>query len=408
MKMGNIAKSSPFILILILGLAVPLPTSAGWSATSNLTNDGNGNAYPSIAQMRNDDVWVVWQKPTGYQLTNDLWSIVYNSSTGTWPPQGTRLGACSTYYGKEEYPFTIQTSDGAVWILWQTKDRYSNNYDIVSKKSFDYGETWGSFNNVTNDYTQPNGKNDIRPSALQASNGTIWVVWQKAFNATITQIYYRTAPATGSPWSPERQLTNPSRIDQSPSILQAKNGSIIVFWSADIYGADTPEEIMYQVYNGVNWGPERKLTNDGSNGLYDLEPSAILTRTGTILVVWDQSNDENENNIVYASSKDNGNTWSTTTPITTDDANSSPSATQGNDKRIWIAYTHEDSTGQAFDVYFKTSDPLIIEDDLTSMSSAFGSTRAQPRWDYGSDLDGNGIIDAKDLYVLSRNYGKDL
>jgi hypothetical protein len=318
------------------------------------------------------------------------------------------LRACSTTYGKEECPFAMQTSDGAVWVLWATKDsRYTNyNYDIVSKKSFDYGETWSSINNVTNDYTQTNGKNDIRPSALQASNGTIWIVWQKVFNFTTTQIYYRTAPATGLPWSPERQLTNSSRIDQSPSIVQAKNGSIIVFWSANVYGAYTSEEIMYQVYSGVNWGPERKLTNDGSNGFSDLDPSAILTRTGTVLVVWDQSNDEN--NIVYASSKDNGNTWSTTTPITTDGADSWPSATQGNDKRIWIAYTHEDSTGQAFDVYFKTSDPLIIEDDLTSMSSAFGSTRSQPGWDYGSDLDGNGIIDAKDLYVLSRNYGKDL
>jgi hypothetical protein len=415
-KVINIIKASLFILILILALTVPVLASVSWSSSNNLSNDGNGNDWPAIAQMQNNDVWAVWQKSGGTPTLN-LESIVYNSSNCTWSSQGPRVLRVNAQYGQNKYPFVMQTRDGTVWVLWSTNwgnktksgDHSTYNYDIVYRTSTDYGTTWGSPYNITSDYTQVTyGHDDFYASALQLSNGTIWVVWEKNINSTNTQIYYRTAPATGSPWSPETSLllNKTSRINNNPSIVQATNGSIILFWSADVYNSITNQEIMYQVYNGTKWKPEQKLTNDGASGLDDTDPSAILTRTGAILVVWQQTDSNDNKNIVYATN--NGKTWSTKTSLTTDGVSTSPSVTQGNDKRIWIAYVYADETNYLLYVYCKTSDPLIIKADLNSMNSAFGSTRGNPKWDYGSDLDKNGIVNAKDLYVLSRYYGNSL
>src|SRR5690349_20205046 len=68
---------------------------------------------------------------------------------------------------------------------------------------------------------------DILPSALQASNGTVWVAWQSTRNNQSTgrtDIIYKTY--TNGVWSSDHNLTN-SGWNSGPSLVQLSNGTIL-------------------------------------------------------------------------------------------------------------------------------------------------------------------------------------
>lgn len=343
---------SLFLLIILLS-AVFISVNAVWSIGTRLTTSPLADFNPSIRQLNNKSVWVVWERAA----TNpDLYRRIYNQTTATWTTERVLLPPGGIYRDARISPYVIQTHNNTLWVFYAANKTNGHYYDIVYAQTNDYGLTWSQTYHVTDSVNNPQDQyNNKAPSVLEASNGDIWVVWQRTLPAN-DEIFYRIYRANS--WGNTRQLTNSSSVSaKNPSIMQAKNGAIMVYWSQYLSG--TQFNIMYEVYTG-SWGPVKQLT---PTNILNYDPEAVLARTGDIWVVWwatDPTNETDSGNLFYRTSQDNGNNWSSQTQLTADGDSRMPSITQVNDKKIWIAWTMNVAGNP--DIYYKTSDPLLYHD----------------------------------------------
>jgi len=247
-----------------------------WSSDIQLTFDPSLDMHPSILQTKDGKIWVVWDS----NRTGD-YELYYKTSinNGASWSEDTRL---TTDSSRDSFPSIMQTSDGNVWVFWTSgrtptpiptdKTYQPGQADIYYKVSSDGGQTWSPDTRLVTDYKN-NYRDDLHPSAMQAQNGSIWVVWDKEAK----DIYYKIYNGTGWLW--EVQLTTDPRIDTVPSIMQTANGRIWVFWDSDrnIYN-----DLYYKVFDG-SWSNDIQLTTALED---DLWPSAMQAKDLTIWVVW--------------------------------------------------------------------------------------------------------------------------
>ena len=102
-------------------------------------------------------------------VTSFLGSTLTSTSAITWSGQ---LEELPTYESYDGYPSITQLDNGAVHVVW-ARD-VMGHPKIFYMTSRDYGETWSDEMNLTDPY---DSYNDIAPSIIQAANGTVWVVW---------------------------------------------------------------------------------------------------------------------------------------------------------------------------------------------------------------------------------------
>ena len=266
----------------------------------------------------------------------------------------------------------IQDTNWTIWVVW-TSNR-TGNYDIYYRTSSDGGANWSDEKPLTND-----SKRDEYPSIMQTSNGSIWVVWAKFINSQ-WDLYYRTSNDGGVNWSDEKPLTIDLDNDLTPSITTTANGTIWIVWQSDRIWVWDPEanesipqdDIFYKTSSdgGVNWSDETQLTTDLKD---DIDPSITQTTDGKIWVTW-VSDRYDERDIFYTTSSDGGDNWSDSMQLTEyvgDDY--APSITQTIDDTIWIIWSSRREGN--WDIYYKTSSDGVswTEDRLTTDPNVDGT-----------------------------------
>jgi len=202
-------------------------------------------------------------------------------------------------------------------------------------------------------------------------------------------------------WSPDTQLTNHAGIDKAPSAMQAVDGSIWVAWASYRTGETMDFEIFYKyTYDyGDNWSSDTLLTNQTG---YDDNPSIIQARDGSIFVFWGSDRvdpNDSTNDLFYEISGDMGQTWSKPlsqrgTQLTTDTKQDvSSSATNIDNGTIWVVWSSNRVTTQGveFEVFYKTSS-VIPAHDVAITDVTASSTKV---------YQGNSI----DIYVEVKNEG---
>ena len=188
---------------------------------------------------------------------------------------------------------------------------------------------------------------------MQASNGTIWVVW--CSNRYVNyELFYKIY--NGSDWSTETQLTDDPSSDKYPSIVQARDGTIWVVWSSYRTG---DYELFYKTFNGSAWSSYPPLTDDPDS---DMAPSIAQARDGAIWVVWQSDRSAGAQDELYYKIY-NGSVWSSDTQLTSDSANDiASSIAQIDDRKIWIVWTAD--RDEDFDIYYKKTSSEIINHDV--------------------------------------------
>ena len=226
---------------------------------------------------------------------SDIWYKTSDDNGGTWSAD-TQL---TTDPSSDYDPAIMQASDGTIWVVWYSYR--SGNADIWYKTSTDGGATWSDAVQLT---TDPNG--DYSPAITQTSDGTIWVVWY-SYRSGNADIWYKTSSDGGNTWSSAVQLTTAPEYDYRPAIAQTDDGTIWVLW--DSWRTDHPG-IWYKTSTngGTSWSPDTEFSTDTS---WDIAPTIAQTSDGTIWVArqswsWDLWNWD----IWYKTSSDGGATWS--------------------------------------------------------------------------------------------------
>ena len=129
---------------------------------------------------------------------------------------------------------------------------------------------------------------DEQPSALQANDGTLRLAWAHLTGTGVSNIYYNTRLANGT-WMGASVLTNLGGHNQFPSIIQAGNGTIFVFWSYKA-AASSHYQIYYRYLKGSAWSAYTPLPLTTPTSLNDTQPSTTLGSDGTLWLVWTRDN----------------------------------------------------------------------------------------------------------------------
>lgn len=378
----------------VLNVDIPFVSAIEWSPETRLTTDPKQDVSPSIMQTGVGTIWVVWVSDR-MGVGNDELFYKTSSNYGLNWSLDTRF---TEALGYDSNPSIMQASDGTIWVVWAS-DR-TGNYDLFYKTSPDNGASWSYDTPLTID---PN--RDTSPSIMQATNGTIWVVWSSDRTGN-SELFYKTY--NGSAWLTERQLTNDPSPDKYPSIMQASNGTIWVVWSSYRTGN---YELFYKTFNGPTWSSDTQLTN---NQVFDMVPSIAQARDGTIWVVWQSGRPEQALDDLYYKVYD-GSAWSSDRQLTSDPASDMTSSiAQINDGKIWIVWAAD--RDEDFDIYYKTVQVKIPGDvdgdvdvdisDLSDLSNAYGSELEDPNWNPNCDFNSDDKVDVSDLFILSKNFGK--
>jgi len=230
-----------------------------WSSETRLTTDSNADITPSIMRAKDGKIWVVWS--TNRNGNYDIYYKVYDGISWSLDENLT------TDPNVDELPSIMQASDGNIWVVWSTNR--NGNYDIYYKTY--NGTAWSSDKPLTF-----LAADDWDPSIVQTADGDIWVAWVRN-----NDIYYMTY--NGTKWSPDNALVTDPNFDLHPSIMQASNDNIWVVWDSDRISEQ--DDIYWKVYDNQTrrWSSDTTLTFDGAD---DLAPSIMQSVDGTIWIAW--------------------------------------------------------------------------------------------------------------------------
>jgi len=146
----------------------------------------------------------------------------------------------------------------------------------------------------------------------------------------------RYSPVTG--WYPDQQQTLNTADEVVSSPLAASDGSLWLFW--DRTTSATSANIFYKVWRSGSWGPETAFTSDGLT-IENVQPSAFQMNDGSIWLVW--SRDDTVSNLIniYYETYRNG-AWSSATQLTSgSNADQHPHIIQDQNSTIWVAWNRE-------------------------------------------------------------------
>jgi len=231
-----------------------------WSPIKKLTTNPGVDITPSIT-VANGSIWAVWSSNrTGNS------EIYYKTYNGSWSPD-TRL---TTDPSKDEFPSVIEDKGGDIWVVWSS-NRTGNSEIYYQAYN---GSSWQPCGQLT-----VNPEHDWDPSIMQAQDHTIYVVWTRD-----EEILYKIVLASkaGGTYQlvtlvDDTPVTEDDIIDAHPSIMQAQDGKIWITW-------DSEGETGFDIYCKIHgMGPEEMITY---NSLDDVMPAIMQAADGTIWVTW--------------------------------------------------------------------------------------------------------------------------
>lgn len=320
------------LLLFVFIVIIPLGHAVEWSPDMRITWDNGLDRFPSIVQTGDGKIWVVWESIREENL--DIFYKVYDGShVHPWSPD-TRL---TTDQSADGSPSIMQALDGRIWVVWGSYR--TGNSDIYGKT---YNGTGWSFEELL--IADPSVDRD--PSIMQTSDGTIWLVF--ASNRTGNRdIYYATSSDNGETWEESLLPTSdPIVPDSAPSIMQATGGTIWLVWESDYF------DIFYVTYNGTSWSSKATVTTHHRD---DVNPSIMQAQDESIWVVWDSDRDSPKQDPygnLYYNIYDGGWSGDMSLTTTTDD-DAGASILQAIDGTLWIAWTSWRYYTQ--DIYYRTN-----------------------------------------------------
>ena len=235
----------------------------------------------------------LWQRQPA---TN--WSAVWERNGGLWLARSSDQGATwstpaqLTQQCCYSQPALLRKSNSHLWLA------FTYNGDIWFQTSSNEGVTWSSARQVT---SQPDYDGDA--DVAEMANGDLWIVWASNRNGH-DGIWYSKSADGGVTWSAAAEIPNDPVWQTHPSIAQASNGKIWVFWFRS-YGL----AFSTSSDGGVSWSPQESLdvggailapfTRRATDGKLWLGYSLVYWMAGT----W-------RTDLIFKTSVDSGVTWS--------------------------------------------------------------------------------------------------
>jgi hypothetical protein len=224
-----------------------------WSNDTQLTFHTDDDLKPSVCQLSNGTLCVVWA--SSRSGGHDLYLKTSSDGGSSWSGD-IRL---TTDLGFDKSPSIAQTADGRIWVVWSS-DRTGKGdiYCMIYS-----GSQWSEETAPTSGSTI-----DTNPCFLQTLDEKIWIFWssrQSSEQAT-DDIYYISSSDNGVTWSGDIQLTTDPYDDMWPSAIETHDTGIWIAWTSD--RADQPDWGNWDIYYRTSLVGD--LNEDGVVDILDL------------------------------------------------------------------------------------------------------------------------------------------
>jgi len=308
--------SPKVVLALLLALLVsslPVGFSLDWSPDNGLTWNSQVDNMPSLVKTTGGGIWVFWQSDRNGNM--EIYYKTYNpSAVHSWSSETSLTNDPNT----DMTPSAIQASNGWIWLVWASNR--TGDFEIYYKVHD--GLSWLADRRLTY-----NASRDEFPSVAEAIDGKIWVVWDSSRLLGGWEIFYATTSDNGANWTPDAPILFPPKSGNwDPAIMRAADGKLwLVYTAAD-------DDIYYSTYTGT-WLTPRALTSDP---LEDYHPSLIQTGDGKIWALWDSNRLSNQTDIYYDTYV--GGSWTGETRMTTNSSNDMAPSGVDVSGVVWIAW----------------------------------------------------------------------
>ena len=217
--LGKILKQTSFAIGLIAISIVFVGSVSAASVLDNTTMVRTGYQTDITTQPHNN-ISIKWIDPNGVKWSTPIKITVSQYNWGN---------------------FVMNQDDGAMWIVWHSNMKDSNDEIYYTTYNF-YSGKWLAPRRLSDD-----PRPDRHPTIGQMQNGDIWVVWHRSISDNNSELYYMFTSDCGATWTPEVNITNsPTTLDQVPAIARTSDGKIWVSWVTDRDREDNLE--IYAMY----------------------------------------------------------------------------------------------------------------------------------------------------------------
>jgi hypothetical protein len=333
-----------------------------FSEPVNLTNNARDSVYAQVASSGNN-VYIVWQEnpPSGFSSQRDgliNYEIFIKKSVDGGQTFGDEINL-SNNPGFSEHP-QIAASGNNVYVAWidnsplvGSSSQAEDNKKIMFKKSTDAGNTFGE--TITLSDVQAADSSNLE---MAAAGNNVYAVWQvtplppqfiaEQDDVQSAGIFLATSSDNGETFQEAKSLSE--NVSKSYPKVAAYQNKVYVIWNVGIIGDNTNLE------NNNN-------NNDGStnNGIYltksfdsgrtfddtlklnanwnSVGESQIAASGDSVYVVWGGNPDEKvAGNLFYASSLDNGVSFSATRTLTERTTLNAEVAAAHNGNEVYLAW----------------------------------------------------------------------
>jgi hypothetical protein len=254
-----------------------------------------------------------------------------------------RVSTAPDSTSEDLHPDIIKAANGRLYVTWDS-NRTFGNYRIVIANSSD-GSSWGTATFISTD-----SNDNRRPSLIQSSGGSYWVMWDQGTGGGQVNIFERNSTDSTN-WDAAIQLSSTSVIDTAPHLMQASSGSYYFVRRSTVGGR--PDIWIRNSSDSITWGTRTNVTSDHYD---DGFPSLVRSAGGVFWLAF-YSNRSGSAGIWIANSTDSTR-WSALAQVPAYNAPNRPSLIQDDDGVYWIAYDSVDGSGDSYIWIVRSEDGL--------------------------------------------------
>jgi hypothetical protein len=250
-----------------------------WSSDTQLTYNTADDMRPSIIQLANGTIMLVWQHDSGGNI--DIYFMT--TLDGTLWSDAAQL---TTDAGADKGPDVTQTEDGKIWVVWASNR--TGDYEIYCK-TYD-GVLWSTDTRRT--YSS---NSDVTPSIIQTIDETIWIFWSTSSATSDNDIYQMYSDDNGDSWSESTQFTTDNNDDVWPAVTQTRDTKIWVAWTSN--RANQPDG-NWDIYYKTSLAGD--VNENGEVDVFDLSTVGVAYGTFDGLPGYNTDADINKDGIIDA------------------------------------------------------------------------------------------------------------
>jgi hypothetical protein len=237
----------------------------------------------------------------------------------------------NTYAEKDNEPdeeARIATDKNGNWYtIWASKHALGSlgtDWDVFGSWDRSEGKIWSNASPVNSSASNDGTDGDLNPALGIAENGTMVAVWSSTNNQggtigdDLDLWFTRNSNIVSGGWNVEKPLDQQFAKsdgkwddDESPSIATDSKGNWVVVWmqrknnEADIF-------FSYSSDDGVSWSSPKTLNSDAATDTeFDWFPHIATDGLGNWIVVWAKEGVlYGDRKILASKSMDSGKTWS--------------------------------------------------------------------------------------------------